>query len=89
MAPTEAKFEVKDHIDEGRCWSRWSISQACENEATFIIENTTNNGYGLMCDEHCASFRTRHPGHYEVRPYSVELSRQLQERLDREGVDRK
>lgn len=58
----------------GICESLWGRNK-CPNQAEFIIKNTTNIGFAVMCGPHKDGFTASYPyDDIEVMPYSDETA---------------
>jgi len=43
------------------CWCEWRLGVPCPNRAEWRVQNTTNDGYSLMCDPHMEGFAAQFP----------------------------
>lgn len=68
---------------DGTCESFWGRNK-CPNHAEFIIKNTTNIGFAIMCEPHKDGFLASWPadGGIEVLPYSDDLATAYQKAID-------
>ena len=54
-------FPWETPVDTFRCWAQWREGLPCPNAATWVVQNTTNKGYSLMCDVHKEGFAHDYP----------------------------
>ena len=75
------------YAEGGNCESGDVGREVCPDPAAFILVNSTNNGFAVMCTRHKASFFRQFPEAATVaEPYSRERKDELQGRLRAEGV---
>lgn len=73
--------------ETGLCESAWAPDVECVNRAEYILRNTQNAGFAIMCGEHLEGYlRSYTATHVVILAYSKELAEELHRKAVEAGL---